>query len=425
MTIKLSALTLMAFTFLSVSAQANALSPLVCQNKKCMPASQAVTDQYLFTRLQQLFEKNTNYSLFLCEANPNTKMCLRNGITFPMQTGAYRTTVEIPSAKLLDVAQVGDDKNLNLILDYKVKVGNLYPSCQTAATSLNVFQTTTVEMQAPFFSCNLTKTTHTPLNLAYHIDYVDFDTGTIGAFYTANSGTAQGYMALRFSQPGPSAVTDPFPMPEVEQQLLAQAQLLQEEMLLAQEQLVPQEEVILTPESEQAHTQMDPIWMQPTPVLSLEDPLVVNQECANTPQGCPKTQEVASTTGLILQERKVIPSENGVKKTITITKRVLENGSPVATKEEVHTQNLPSNAIPESNSIQQQLVQQATSQETIAKPSEPVQVFDPHEIVLSENELIQVDNPQQADGSNPTQAPTKIGQGVESLWDKLEKYFYF
>ena len=428
MTIKSSALTLIGLAFLSIPVQANSLTPLVCQNKKCLPASQAVTIEYLYNRVQQLFKKNSNYSLFLCEANPNSKMCLKNGISFPIQSGNYRTMVEIPSAKLLDVSASDTQAHLDLILDYKIKAGNLFPSCQTASTSLNIFDSTAVEMQAPLFTCNLTRSTRAPLSLSYQVDYVDFDTGTIGAYYIANAGAAQGYLTLRFSQPGPTAIADPFPMPEVEERLLAQAQAEAETQMAFETQLLPQEEIVISQETDTPHTQMEPVWMNPTPLLSLQEPVIEDKPCTDSLLGgCPKSKQtdVASTTGLIIKDKKVIPSEDGVKKTVTVTKRIIEDGKAL-TKTDTKSFEAPAETHKKAVVLDSKELKPVVQDLTVTK-SEPIQIFDPHEVVLSDNELIPVDDSTYSmlDNEGKSKSPTKIGQNMESLWDKLEKYFYF
>ena len=443
MTIKSSALTLIGLTFLSIPVYANGLTPLVCQNKKCLPASQAVTIEYLYNRVQQLFKKNSNYSLFLCEANPNSKMCLKNGISFPIKSGNYQTMVEIPSAKLLDVSSSETQAHLDLILDYKIKAGNLFPTCQTASTSLNIFDSTAMEMQAPLFTCSLTQSTKAPLNLFYQVDYIDFDTGTIGAFYSANTGTAQGYLTLRFSQPGPTAIADPFPMPEVQERLLAQAQAQAEALVQAQAEaeaqfqmqvavdtpLIEQEGIVVAQETDEPHTQMDPIWMKPTPLLSLQEPIVDDKPCTDSLLGgCSKSKknDVVSTTGLIFQDKKVIPSENGVKKTVTVTKRIIEDGQAL-TKTNTQSFEVLEEEHKKAVTLDPKELKPVVQELTVSQP-ETIQISDPHEIVLSDNELIPVDGqPYSIQGTEDAKgnAPTKIGQNMESLWDKLEKYFYF
>jgi hypothetical protein len=61
-----------------------------------------------------------------------------------------------------------------------------------------------VEMTTQDFGCRITETGNTAINATYNIDYLDFDYGFIGAYYTVGVGESvrggkSGYLLMRFT----------------------------------------------------------------------------------------------------------------------------------------------------------------------------------------------------------------------------------
>jgi len=211
--------------------------------------------------------------------------------------------------------------------------------------------------------------------------------------------------------PASIASTTPFPMPEVAQQFAIQ-----------------QEEA-------KAHTHVDPIWMKPTPILDLENPSIVTNDCVNNPndyhasqqQETPhKTvQELASsstpsTTGLVYQDKKqIIPPVNGIKKTITTKKKIIENGKVIATTEEVREllQQSPEQPFVETNVT-------LTQNDYQDEPSNSQTNNLSHSDLSLNNNLSQLDTVEQPITIDQT-PKTSIGKKIDSLWSKFENYFYF
>lgn len=439
---------------LCLSTQSNAMdiSPIICQNRQCLPAHQAVTKDHLFEHINYLLEKNINAPISMCEADPASKTCFKKGISLPVFTNNAQVNMDVLSARLIDVKKVPDSAGLDLIVDYKTKAGNIFPSCQTAYSRLGILDHNTIQVIAPSFSCNLTQTTPSPLSLAQYVDYINFDTGTIGVHYTSANAIGQnktGYLILQFSQQAPFSSHPAFPMPEV-------AQLVQTK--------------IETP----AHTKVDPVWMKPTPVLSLEKPTFVDQDCMNTPGGCqnlmlgakntqpqiqqPATQQgVASTTGLIEQDKVILPPTQGIRKTITTRKQIIEEGKPISVEEAVvhYIQETPSSPLKIVDPNKQK---ESMQPKELANPEMPQMIYPvaltgqetlpeyiaPQEVILSLEEVEAINQaapttiekqevaPQPVVLSKPqTEIPVVIQDNSvtkeeqSSLLDKFEKYFYF
>lgn len=187
-------------------------------------------------------------------------------------------------------------------------------------------------MMSPKFSCRLTETGDTIFSIAYHIDYLDFDQGVIGALYTIAAdqtftGGGSGYILLDLKKGVKMAGDETFPYPE---QLAA---LLSGEVATFD-----------TP------ADIEAVWMKPTPFLNLLTPQFAPNNCNTFAEGCsaqmlnnpalavPSAQakldqltppNVAHTTGLIEQKiayEQVSPTE---RKTIMTKKIISENGTPI------------------------------------------------------------------------------------------------
>ncbi len=442
-------ITFMGVLCASIISNANTLSPIICLNKKCIPAHNAVTKEHLFEHINYLLEQSVNHPISICEADPISKNCLKKGIFVPLQVATSNINLDILSAKLTDVKKISETAGIDMIIDYKTKAGNIFPTCQTAPSRLGIFDKNTIQLIAPEFSCYLTQTTPVSLSLAQYIDYIDFDNGLIGMQYniTSNSGTNNnGYAILKFQNTQPFKSHPQFPMPEVASQFKED-------------------------EPQIAHTQVTPVWMKPTPILNLEQPTYVDQDCMHTPQGCenlmlnltegsqPLVQtnvNTPSTTGLIEQDKVILPPLKGVRKTVTTRKQVIEDGKPVSIEEEVvqYEQETPSQPfvkIEQAPTTQEQSVTSvlpspemptvANAIQQIPSYTENVEFAIPNEVILTPNELQQIDQiaPIATDQKSFHQPyPSIENEDIviiqeksipkeenTSIIDSLEKYFYF
>lgn len=442
-------ITFMGVLCASIISNANTLSPIICLNKKCIPAYNAVTKEHLFEHINYLLEQSVNHPISICEADPISKNCLKKGIIVPLQVATSNINLDILSAKLTDVKKISETAGIDMIIDYKTKAGNIFPTCQTAPSRLGIFDKNTIQLIAPEFSCYLTQTTPVSLSLVQYIDYIDFDNGLVGMQYnvTSNSGTNNnGYAILKFQNTQPFKSHPQFPMPEVVSQFKED-------------------------ESQIAHTQVAPVWMKPTPILNLEQPTYVDQDCMHTPQGCenlmlnlaegsqPLVQanvNTPSTTGLIEQDKVVLPPLKGVRKTVTTRKQIIEDGKPVSIEEEVvqYAQETPSQPfvkVEQAPTAQEQSLTNilpspemptvANAIQQMPSYTENIEFAIPNEVILTPNELQQIDQiaPIATEQKSFHQtSPSMENEDIviiqeksipkeenTSLLDSLEKYFYF
>ncbi|MDY6407713.1 MAG: hypothetical protein SPL08_03305 [Pseudomonadota bacterium] len=302
---------------LSATAQIDNLSStsvLVCRAHQCANAPYSMTKGFLFNKIAQMMEQNVGKNILVCEADPNTHICLKEGISVPADTSFAPVLVTIQNLKLADEKKLNGATGLDLVLDYRVKADKTYPSCQLALSRLMVNYTDQVELTSRDFICNITETGRTSLNATYNIDYLDFDYGFIGAYYTIGIGEAvqgdkTGYALFRFTAnppvitEGTEALSDSTSMtvevvPEILQETIPEVSVQEE--IIQSEPTIQQVSVPLpTPSAPATVVEAKPIRVVPE--------IVIRQEPAPSSQsdGSPQPTVIKTTT----IEKMVITSD--------------------------------------------------------------------------------------------------------------------
>ena len=179
---------------------------VVCRSKQCKSAKNMMTQEFLYNKLGSLLKNNINRRVLFCDADPSAYVCLNDAIAFEAKVGATQTTVAIPSALLVDTKAMTDETTQKFVLDYDLKVGETYPTCQASLNQLQVFSADKISIETPGFECRFTENGMTIMNASYEVNYIDFDYGILGAYYTVavgqvSAGGQSGYALLRFTNP--------------------------------------------------------------------------------------------------------------------------------------------------------------------------------------------------------------------------------
>ena len=198
----LAALPVFAKTQESLIVRNNAI--VVCRGKQCKSARDTMTSEFLYNKLGSLLKNNVNQKMLLCDADPNVHVCLNNALAFKARAGATVTTVQIPSALVIDSKSLPDQMAQQFVLDYTIKVGGTYPICQASLNQMQIISADEINIETPGFECRFTENGATLLNASYEVDYIDFDYGILGAYYTIAAGQVSrggqtGYALLRFT----------------------------------------------------------------------------------------------------------------------------------------------------------------------------------------------------------------------------------
>lgn len=196
---------------LCASAQAQAEKQdtiLVCRGRQCAATTYSMTRGFLFNKLVQLVNENKGKNILLCEADSFSHVCLKEGITVPATSAMTAIDLVIPSVKLADSKMIAGQSGLDLILDYKVYANQTAPACQLGLSRLTVDYVDKVELTTNDFTCQITETGKTDVNVSFNIDYIDFDYGFLGGWYTVGvgetvQGDASGYVMMRMTNMAP------------------------------------------------------------------------------------------------------------------------------------------------------------------------------------------------------------------------------
>lgn len=198
-----------ALVLTSWTVSAQIVSPdavVVCRSKQCKSARSMMTREFLYNKLGSLLANNINRRVLFCDADPAVKVCLNDGIEFNVQAGVTGTLATIPSARVVDTKPATDQSTLTFVLDYKINLNDTYPECQASLSEMVVASPDRITIEEPGFECRFTANGVTAVNATYSVDYIDFDYGILGAYYTfgvgqTSRGGGTGYALLRFSEP--------------------------------------------------------------------------------------------------------------------------------------------------------------------------------------------------------------------------------
>ena len=169
-------------------------SLIVCRDKQCAPAEIATSKQYIFNSLVHLIDNNGDDTALLCEANPQTHVCVNPYVTIPAKIGVTPAYVYFDSVKIIDALQVNGKSALELILGYNLSYNGQTPYvCKPDKSMLYVKDNKSVVLNGNGFDCDMTSVGVTKIRSMFNIDYVDLDYGYIGGYYSIGmSGPAYG-----------------------------------------------------------------------------------------------------------------------------------------------------------------------------------------------------------------------------------------
>lgn len=176
---------------------------VVCRSHSCTRLGDRITEAFLFNSLIGVFYNSQKSRVSLCEADPNTRACLHDGIRFGGDVGGTPVVVHVHNYTLSDV-QIGRKlKHMGFAALYSVYVNGLISNCNTAKSTIEIRDTNTILVIGDPFLCQLTSDIPSQIFSIYNIDYVDLNYNLIGGYYSFGlSGSAKGqksgYMLMKF-----------------------------------------------------------------------------------------------------------------------------------------------------------------------------------------------------------------------------------
>ena len=184
----------------SLTVQAATFATQVCKGRACQPISFS-PQHTVMDELNNLFSP-TIHEVVFCEADPATRTCVHEGLSFSGQSAHVYMQMSIPFAR---VAYVGQKENgLDLALDYQVQANGYFPNCMVSTGELALYSQGIMQIKSPDFSCQLTQGA-SQIALRFQLDYVDFAQKRLGAYYTIYGqgevvSHGSGYALLRLSK---------------------------------------------------------------------------------------------------------------------------------------------------------------------------------------------------------------------------------
>ena len=194
----------MSFPALSQADGYSSRRILICRGRQCAASEFSMSQGFLFNKLAELLNGNIGKKALVCEADPASHACVLPGIHLTAKTGMKTLNLSISDVLLVDTKYLNGKTGLDMILDYTIKANKTFPKCQTSLARLTVDYVDKVQVASGDFSCPVVELGNTSVNATFNVDYIDFDYGVLGVYYTLGigesvRGTKTGYALMRWT----------------------------------------------------------------------------------------------------------------------------------------------------------------------------------------------------------------------------------
>lgn len=172
----------------------------ICNQEICQPIT-SFEQESVLKKLTEMFKNNAN-QILVCSADASTKKCLNQPLTFNGQTNMLQVVFQVPFIRILQKERL--ENGFSLFLDYQLKANEKYPKCSPKVSHFTLFPKGEIRLTSPSFECHATELGNTFLAFQFRIDYINFDTGWLGASFEASSsgdviGGGSGYVMMQLS----------------------------------------------------------------------------------------------------------------------------------------------------------------------------------------------------------------------------------
>ena len=180
-----------------------ALRPMViCRNFNCTRLNDRITRNFLFNSLSQMFMMNGYSRLYICEADPFSRDCLKSGISFPVRSGIANAMVKIPKAAISQVNLSTGLSRASIGMTYTLLVNGIDRRCDQTVMDIVIPANYQATLSNREFTCNFTSDGDSSVSLLINLDYIDLDYGILGGYYSigtqgATSGGGTGYALFK------------------------------------------------------------------------------------------------------------------------------------------------------------------------------------------------------------------------------------
>lgn len=175
---------------------------IVCRNFSCTRLNDRITRNFLFNSLSNIFMMNGYSRLYICEADPFSRDCLQNGISFPVRSGIANAMVKIPKASISQVNLSTGLSRATVGMTYTFLVNGIDRRCEQTVMDIVIPVNSQATLSNREFSCNLTSDGNSSVSILINLDYIDLDYGILGGYYSigtqgSTSGGGTGYALFK------------------------------------------------------------------------------------------------------------------------------------------------------------------------------------------------------------------------------------
>ncbi len=192
---------------------------VICRNFSCTRLNDRITRTFLFNNITNMFLMNGYSRLYICEADPFSRDCLKSGITFPVRSGIANALVKIPSATISQTLLSPGMSQATIGMTPEFLVNGIQRQCEQTVMDVVIPVNSQATLTTREFSCNLTSDGISSVSLIINLDYIDLDYGILGGYYsigmqgpTSGGGTGYALFKTEYSNRGMKF------MPNTEQQ---------------------------------------------------------------------------------------------------------------------------------------------------------------------------------------------------------------
>lgn len=175
---------------------------VICRNFACTRLNDRITRTFLFNNLANIFMMNGHSRMYICEADPFSRDCLKSGITFPARSGIANALIKIPKATISQVNLTRGLSHATVGMTYEFLVNGINHRCEQTLMDIVVPENSQATLCNHEFSCDLTCDGASSISLLINLDYIDLDYGIMGGYYSIGmqgptTGGGTGYVLLK------------------------------------------------------------------------------------------------------------------------------------------------------------------------------------------------------------------------------------
>jgi hypothetical protein len=176
-----------------------------CQYELCARVKSKKEMRKLTENLYHLIKKNENQKFSICEADPETKQCISDGVSASV-IAIPPGTATATHAIYRNVRYDSDNLEIRMSAHFGLTFMGIPATCSPLDLVLKPTSNTDFAPSEASYNCNWMVVGAGAVTLVIDFNYFNFDEGVMGAYYTLNAivttgvGTGEGYLTLKIKE---------------------------------------------------------------------------------------------------------------------------------------------------------------------------------------------------------------------------------